>query len=104
MKRLVLAGCLLVSSVGAFASAHDPGSSPLDAQQAQPSGKPSQTMPVEQPRVTGAANECVDATVMSSYSPQLQFGLDGQHYALPAFAAEVVRPAAAESTRKHRRR
>lgn len=54
---------------------------------------------MEYPRVTGAAGECVDATVMSSYSPQLQFGLDGQHYALPAFAAEVIRRHGGQSFR-----
>jgi hypothetical protein len=99
MKRFVLTGCLLVFCVDAFASGHDSGLSPVGSPEPQQAAKPAQKMPVEYPRVTGVSAECVDATVMSSYSPQMQFGLDGQQYALPAFAAEVIRRHGKESFR-----
>ncbi|MEO7433674.1 MAG: hypothetical protein ABIR62_17035 [Dokdonella sp.] len=91
MKRLLLAVGLFVFATAAYASGHDSGLSPAGTVATPHPGTPSDGKTIDYPRVTTSSNECTDATVMSTYSPRLQFGLDGQHYAFAAFAAEVIR-------------
>jgi hypothetical protein len=47
--------------------------------------------PAPAPKVDVGHDDCAGASVTATYSPQLQFGLDGQNMSPAMFAAEVVR-------------
>ena len=43
------------------------------------------------PKVNTGHDDCTGASVVATYSPKLQFGIDGQHMSPSMFPAEVVR-------------
>ena len=43
------------------------------------------------PKVNTGHDDCTGASVVATYSPQLQFGIDGQNMSPSMFTAEVVR-------------
>ncbi|HEU4665440.1 MAG TPA: hypothetical protein VFS55_15525 [Dokdonella sp.] len=47
--------------------------------------------PAPAPKVVSGHDDCAGASVTATYSPQLQFGLDGQNMSPAMFTAEVVR-------------
>ncbi|HEY6940240.1 hypothetical protein [Dokdonella sp.] len=47
--------------------------------------------PAPAPKVHTGRDDCAGASVTATYSPRLQFGLDGQAMSPAMFAAEVVR-------------
>ena len=80
-----LARVLLLVSTATFAAGVAATGKPV------PPAESKEAASMPRPKVNTGTDDCTGATVYATYSPRLEFGLDGQHFSLPMFAAEAVR-------------
>jgi len=82
---VVLSVAAFASCTGAAGALHKPSA------HSTPDHAPGTASTAPTPKVNTGTDDCTGATVFATYSPKIEFGLEGEHFSLPMFAAEAVR-------------